>query len=226
MNIKINISSLILFLGCITLFYFLGRGKYHRDIDSAQIALYDAQKRIYDDSISYTKTIDGLQRYVNEKEAKVVSTQKELKEVSSEAERLKKLRVRDVQSISDLRLKIDSMSGKLNTHGNVVIHDTIENELVGYIQMPVRGSFVDEWTRLSVEITDTSSFFNMSLTLPLTATIGTKGIVKPKTYSFVDTPVPYVTIDKNNVVVVHEKHWYDRKLLWLFGGVATGILLF
>jgi len=232
MTIKINILNTLIIIAVSTIFFSIVRGKYHREVNSARTALYDAEKRLFDDSISYRLEIDGLMRNVNEKSVIVVSTQKALRKSEIEKERLKKLKVKDVLVISDLNLTVDSLVGVLNTDmevvsGGVDLGDLLANANKDkYAELPINASYSDEWTTLGVEISQLGSAFTLAQNIPLTGTIGWKktGLFKQEITSFVDCPVPYININKNNVLVVEEKKKWHQRGLVLFGcGVVTGL---
>jgi len=214
MTIKLKLYHIAIIIAVLTASYFIVRAKYSNELDSAQISLYEAQKAIYDDSINYSVKINGLMHYVSEQKALVVSSDRSLKKSEGERDRLKALRIKDVVSISDLNAKVSLLEAELELSDATIITivDTLSQIPYDYMRIPISASYNDKWTSIDVSV-GRESKFDLTLDIPITGTIGYKktSMFKKEVYSILDTPVPYVSISKNNVIVVQEKRkWWER----------------
>lgn len=214
----------------VAVYFYFGMVRYKGEVDRVSNSLYEARMEMLNDSIDYTKKINGMLRRVSEAEALVVSSDKELKRLESEYERIKKLRLKDLKSISDLNLEVDILQEKLELKDTVVvtIYDTTSNQSYSYARLPLRADMNDRWTNLSILIDKDSSNYDLNIDVPLHGVIGYKrnGLFQKKTpVSILDTPVPYVNINKNNVIFVDpDPVWYEDKLLWLSAGGIIGVV--
>lgn len=230
MTIRIKIWHIIALTLILAASFYLGRGKYRSEADRVSAALYEARQEMMDDSIDYTKTINGMERRVSEAEAIVVQSDRELRRLESEYERIKKLRLKDLKSISDLNLEVNILREKLELKDTVfvTIKDTISDQMHDYVRVPLRADMNDRWTDLSILIDRDSSSYNLYIDVPLHGVIGYKrnGLFQKKTpVSVLDTPVPYVNINKNNVIFVDpDPKWYEKKVFWLGAGGLAGVI--
>ena len=226
MELKIKVWYVLLLVAVFILSFSWGGRKYKREVDSLSMALYEADRRVKDDSVFYTVKIDGLTRRVFEKEVKLVSTTRALKQSEIEKERLRKLRVKDVISISDLELAVDSLTVQLQGDKEVItIVDTVTKIPSNYLRLPYTAYYKDMYADIRLLVDRDTTEFMASIDIPITGTIGYKkvGMFKKELYSILDTPVPYVSVVKNNVVVVQDKKaWYERPSVYFIGGVLVG----
>jgi len=238
MKITLSIRQIAIIGGCILAILallWLGGIKYRHEIDRLNTDLYQANEVVNNKTI----TIGKLQQNVFWSESAVTHSQSSIKALKEENEYLKKLRIKDVKVISDLKLEV-SVLRKQGEYKDTIIEDEpyIDDELI--FDTPCDSifalreprikyaSFKDEWAWCNVVLREDAPSFDFGL-LPATLKIyvGYKGgIFSTKPTAVVTTPNPYINITKNNTIIVEEKKTLlQRKYPYLIAGFVAGVLL-
>ncbi len=212
--------AITLILGAILAFILISRGKYKREADRLNLALFSTQQTVRQKDI----IIQGLNQKVFTQEAQVVSSTKALKQSEEEKEYLKKLHIKDVKTISNLGLEVEVLKKQGTYKDTVIVRDTITN-VVDTVKM---ASYKDQWVYATVVLYPDNPVFNFGVTnLPLKIILGyqREGLFKKQTLnSVITTECPYVQINKINTIVVQ-----PTKPLWYRiafpVGVGIGYLL-
>lgn len=237
MKITLSIRQIAIIGGCILTILallWLGGIKYRHEIDRLNVDLYAANTVVNNQTI----TIGKLQQNVYWSEAAVTHSQASLKQLKEENEYLKKLRIKDVKVISDLKLEV-SVLRKQGEYKDTIIEDEpyIDDELIFdtpcdsifAIRKPQikYASFKDEWAFCNVVLREDAPSFDFGLA-PATMRIfvGYKGVFNTKPVAVVTTPNPYISITKNSTIIVEEKKTLlQRKYPYLIVGFVAGVLL-
>lgn len=237
MKITLSIRQIakigVAILGALALLW-LGGIKYRHEVDRLNIDLYQANTVVNNQTI----TIGKLQQNVYWSEAAVTHSQASIKSLKEENEYLKKLRIKDVKTISNLTLEISVLRKKGEYKDTIIeepynddelIFDTPCDSIFAIRKPQIKyASFKDEWAFCNVVLREDAPSFDFGL-LPATLKIyvGYKGsIFSTKPTAVVTTPNPYINITKNNTIIVEEKKTLlQRKYPYLIGGFVVGVLL-
>ena len=203
------------------------RGKYHSEVDRLNIELYEAKMKLN----SYDIKVDSLTEKVSESELIIISKQKALKNLEKEYERIKQLRIRDVELIGKLELDIKVLKEKVAPVDTVVIVKDCDDKKGSFIKLPLEYRYSDRWASIYTGI-DTIGLADQSFKikqLPLNLVIGTKGYFSNKTQvASVTTESPYVNIDDVRFIKVEDKRKSPANytIKGIVAGLAAGFLLF
>ena len=218
MKIQFSVIGILVIISLFFAFFFLGRVSTKRERDRLNLAVIEGKKHIKNDSI----IIAGLKYKTFTQETYIVNSERSLKELTNENEKLKALKIKNVQLIALLNAKVSAleMQGEYVT----IVRDTVELWDENEIILPDYVTYKDEWVDVSVAL-KTKPIFNVRMdSIPLQLTIADKktGLFKKNpTVSIIDTPNPYVSIDKNDVVIVKKpKKWYQTKLFAILASVG------
>jgi len=224
MELKIKLKYLIAFIcivvGVFTALYLVMDSRYHSVQDTLSTQRYESDMIIS----SYKIRVDSLEEVVNETEVLYVSSQKALNEIEGERDRLKQEKIKDVRLIGELNAKIEVLSKQLEAVEPVVIMQDCDSVEGRYMKIPQNFTFNDQWSWAKVTIDENPVVSFGVNPVPIHMTIGVKR--GHQEVSAVSTENPYVDIDKNNVIVVEDKKWWNNKFIYFTAGVlATSIFV-
>ena len=211
--------------------FYLGGIRYRRQIDRLNTAIYMGQDTIRKQAIEIAK--QKINVYYAQ--AAVVHTQEALKEVAREREYLKKLRITDIKTISNLKLEVEVLK-KQGEYGVVTVDDDTydDNEIIldniGAIlavKDTVRyAKYRDEWVWANVWLYPDRPQFDLGVhTLPLRIDVGYQGFWKDKPVAVVSSPNPYVILKDNNTIIIDNKKWYHKRWPWAVAGGVAGFFI-
>jgi len=215
--------------------FILGGIRYQRKVDRLNIALYSATDSIKKQELVIAK--EKVNAYYAR--AAVVHTQQALQQLTRDHEYLKKLRITDVRTISNLKLEVEVLKKKGEYKevvgiDNEVYDDNafiVENAQEVISQFANRdtlryASYRDEWVWANVWLYPDRPQFDLGVhSLPLRIDVGYQGFWKNEPVAVVTTPNPYVILKENKTVIVEEKKLWQKRYPWLIVGAVGGYLL-
>lgn len=226
MKINLSVIGVIIVLGLILGSFYLGRNSTQSERDRLNMAIADAKKQVLEDSV----VIAGLKYKTFTQDAYIVSSERTLKQFADENAKLKALKVKNIQLIALLNAKVSALE-RQGEYVPAVIRDTVQlwEEDNAPIEPFKSAVYKDQWMTASVELKNKPIFNVVMDSIPLQITIADKkmGLFKKSpTVSIVDTPNPYVNIDKNDVLLVQKpKRFYETKLFAILGAVGVTYLI-
>ena len=221
MNINFSLKNVIitiLVLGLIIASFIIGGGLRQREIDRLRNTLYHASDTIKQQSI----IINNERLNVFSANAAVVSSQKTLKALTLEYEYLKKLRITDIKTISNLKLEIEVLKKQGEYKDTIIVDTTIVegSDTVRY------AKYRDEWVWANVWLYPEKPQFDLGVhTLPLRVHIGYQGFWRNKPVAVVSSPNPYVILKSNQTIIVDNKKVWQKRYPWLIAGAVAGYLI-
>jgi hypothetical protein len=219
MKLQFQVGATVLVLGAIALSFYVGGCKHRKEEDRLNMALYDAKKEV----TSKELIIRDQKVTIFKSEAQIVSSQKALKQSQEEKEYLRKLHIKDVQSITNLTLEIEVLKKQGVYRDTVIIRDTVTN----VVDTVKQASYKDQWLNVSVLLYPKKPEFNVKLYTPIKCYIGYQGVFNNKPTVLVTTTNPYVQITKANTVIVEaDKGLLHKKYPYLIAGFVGGWLIF
>ena len=231
MKLTFTVKQLLILLSVFGLIFvlFMLSGRNHRlEVDRLNMSLYSTQNEVKASRI----TINNLEQQVYRSDAFVISTEKALKQSEEERETLKKLRIKDIQTISKLELEVSVLKKQGEYRDTIVITPDVgdepwdEDEVIEPDTIQV-ASYKDEWAWANVLMYPDNPTFNFGLyETPLQVTVGYQGLLGNKPTVAVSTPNPYLNITKNNTIIVNEnKKFLQRRYPYiLFGGIISWVV--
>jgi hypothetical protein len=220
MKIQLSVIGVIIVLSLMLGSFYFGKSSTRDERDNLNLSLLDAHRKVYEDSV----TIAGLKHKTFTQNILIVTSESALKESQEEKERLKVLRVKDIQLIGKLNAKIAVLEKQGHyVYDTINIHDTLDMNK----PCPDSAIYKDRWIDIKVGLKNNPIFNVVMDSIPLQITIADKkmGLFKSSpTVSIVDTPNPYVSINRNDIVIIKKpKKWYQTKLFAILTAVGITV---
>jgi len=231
MKIEIKVKyliALILLLGlCIYALSALSGHRHQLEVDSANLIALHKQDSI----VGYSLYIDNLERTAYANEVLIMSSDKEIKRLSSEVERLKALKIKDVSLIGELKTEIEVLKKDVipeSGDDKPMWSSFIPEKESFAIKVPATYNFSDRWadvtTFIDKEGIGTMDFKVSPLNLHLTVGTQKTGFMKTSPIVVVDTDNPYISISEQNIVLVDEQK--KTPLHYVAVGTVIGVVAF
>ena len=220
MKISVSVKQIVVgvIIVAILAFIFIGRYKYRRETDRLSAALYDAQGVVRQSEATILKQ----KIYISTADVQIVSSQSAIKKLEEEKAYLKKLHINDVKSITKLELQIDILQKQGVYRDTIIVRDTITND----IDTVRQANYKDQWVTASVLLYPDKPVFSISLYSPVKVWIGYTGILRPKATVAVTTTNPYISITKNQTIIVEDKKkLLQKRYPYLLVGGVIGFLI-
>lgn len=209
----------------------LGGIKYRRQVDSLNVALYQRDGKIKEQTL----TIGKLQQHAFYAEAAVIHSEATIKSLKSENEYLKKLKIKNVKTISDLQVQVEVLKKKGEYKDTIIEDAYVDDALVidaNAVVVPKKetvkvAKYKDEWAWCNVTLAKEPVFdFGLSPATDIKVIVGYQGFIKLTPTAVVTTPNPYIKVSKNNTIIVEEKKTFIQKRYpYLIAGFVVGVLL-
>jgi hypothetical protein len=227
MKFTFNITTAIIIVIAVIMAFSVGKCSLRDDLDMATVALKNEREIVSKSQI----TIDSITRYTYTQHLAIVNNNKAINYLQDERERLKALRIKDVNVIGNLQAEIAVLNKKLSTPNDpVFIEVPGAIDSVKYLKLPQKYTFKDKDGWAIADIKYPESFLSFGIdSLSLHITIGEQGqgfLKKKKSVVVIDTPNKYVAINQSDVILVQpEKTLLQRPSLWVAVGLLTGLLI-
>jgi len=203
----------------------------HRRNDKLVTALKNA-----DYTIAYYKIkVDSIQERVAEANLSVVEATRKLSLSHEEMERVKALNIRNVRTIGNLKLQIAAMQDSLILYRDSIKVEVeyipVENSdsLKPVVSVPLHMGWEDQWAKSWADIDINgkgASGFEIK-DLPISLTLGSRGVFKKSYVSDVATPNPYLTVTQNQFQIVKQPTWKPIVYSGAIGvAIGTAICVF
>jgi ribosomal protein L9 len=228
MKITANLSGIVLLVLFTWGIFSLGKCSLRDNLDETTIKLQNTLEEIGRDSI----VIDSITHYTYTQHLAIVNNNKAINYLEGERERLKALHIKDVTAIGQLEAKIERLNIELQTPVDpVIITLPGSTDSTKYLRLPQEYKQNDEWGWATANIAYPKSTISYGIhNLPLHVVIGEQGqglFKKSKNVVIIDTPNPFVKIEKANITLVQPKKTFlQRPLVWLGAGFVVGRLLY
>jgi len=230
MTIQIKLWQVILILSVVSLSIFAlfrwSEHKYQLKLDNASTALYRSDRDIKE----YEIIVSNLSEYVSEQELLVVSKDEAIRSLKQETERLRALNIKHVNTIGELRMKIDILIDSIPPSDTLIIYKDCNQDIGSYVKLPLFYRYDDKYVKLTTTIgIDGLSDMNFAINpFDINVVLGTKKeslFKKSSQVSIVSTSNPYVDVEAVKFMVVEDKR---KSPLYYYGvgaGSATGLII-
>lgn len=213
-TINIRLATLlILLLACTAAYLVFKVVRYRQDVKVLNTSINSKDQAIY----AYRALIGGLETTVHETEVLRLESDRALRKSRVYSDRMKALSLRRVYVIADLELKIAFLEDSMEvveaspsviypTSGTAVVEDAKPDSPT--ISLPASFGRETDWFLTQALINEAGmGSIHFELKSPtLDLTIGRRGVFQKSYVAAVSSPNPYLTIQKQNVVLVQKKN--------------------
>lgn len=191
MKVKTKYIILAILIGIFGV-YVLGRYSGRKKAESVLNPLILSQE---DRIISYVLEIGDKTTYIAQKETEILSQREAIKRSDIERKELSALNLKQVNEISRLKLRVDTLLEDVNNSGGVItIHDTITLKPTNYVKLPFIVTKNDQWLSLK-DSTDINGKTSILLKMNLSLDVWTGRSQKTKKYTtLITTDSPYIGV--------------------------------
>lgn len=201
---------------------------YQRDIARLDNAIEQKSSIIR----AYDIALKGEMVKVFESKLLIVESNKALRDSEAYSELLRAEKIRNVFAIGELRLTVDAMRDSLELFPT----EKPKSDMMGLINgppktitLPVEFGWEDEYATsyASINLSGKGTTGFKLESVPVTVTLGSRGMFRKDYISAVTTPSPYIWIDYNNFVLNLPKSKTPLLLgAGFIGGVAASLAIF
>ena len=240
MKIQLNVLGIIIILAVVFATFYFGKGLGRLDRDNQLHGLSHSLNQALQTKEKYKIKIDSLIEQVSQMEYVLVNDVKIIQHLEEDAKRLRALNIKDVETIAKLDATVAVLNKKLEylqpnvltiDSDNVNVSTSTSDDPKPCLELPVDFAYEDKWAYNRTTIDTLGEVYSDFGLYPsrINIIIGQQKDTwykKKEGIIAVTTLNPYLAVDPENVILVKDApKWYQRKIVWLAGGLIGGLLI-